>query len=61
MLFVERGTVIFATRDFKPLSFREILERHKLVDVDMVVPLSPRVGGKVHKNGDFQPEPEQTD
>mgnify|MGYP003681906438 CR=1 FL=1 len=52
---------IFATRDFKPLSFREILERHKLVDVDSVVPLSPRVGGKVHENGDFQPEPEQTD
>ena len=25
MLFVEKGTVIFATRDFKPLNFKEIL------------------------------------
>lgn len=45
MLLVERGTVIFATRDFKPLNFREILELHKLVDVDMIVPPSPHVGG----------------
>ena len=45
MLFVEKGTVIFATRDFKPLSFKEILDQHKVVDVDRVVPPSPRVGG----------------
>lgn len=45
MLFVEKGTVIFATRDFKPLNFKEILERHKVVGVDRVVPPSPHVGG----------------
>jgi hypothetical protein len=45
MLFVEKGTVIFATRDFKPLSFREILDQHKVVGVDRVVPPSPHVGG----------------
>ena len=45
LLFVEKGTVIFATRDFKPLNFKEILERHKAVDIDRVVPPSPHVGG----------------
>ena len=45
ILFVEKGTVIFATRDFKPLNFKEILDQHKVVDVDRVVPSSPHVGG----------------
>ena len=45
MLFVEKGTVIFATRDFKPLNFKEILERHKAFDADRFVPPSPQVGG----------------
>jgi hypothetical protein len=45
MLFVEKGTVIFATRDFKPLNFKEILERHKAVDVNRFVLPSPHVGG----------------
>ena len=44
-LFVEKGTVIFATKRFKPLSFREILEQHRIVDADRVVPPSPLVGG----------------
>jgi len=47
LLFVDRGDVIIATRDFKPLCFREILQQHKLpeVGVDRVVPPSPAVGG----------------
>jgi len=45
MLFIEKGTVIFATRDFKPLNFKEILSQHKVVDVDRVVSPSPHVGG----------------
>jgi len=44
-LFVEKGTVIFATRDFKPLNFRKILERNEVVDVDRFVPPNPHVGG----------------
>ncbi len=44
-LFVEKGTVIFATRKFKILSFREILQLHGVVDVDRVVGPSPSVGG----------------
>jgi hypothetical protein len=45
MLFMERGTVIFATRKFKMLSFREILQLHGLVDVDRVIGPHPSVGG----------------
>ena len=45
MLFVERGTVIFATRKFKMLSFREILQLHGVIDVDRVVGPHPSVGG----------------
>jgi hypothetical protein len=45
MLFVEKGTIIFATRNFKMLSFREILELHKVVDIDRIIPPSPQVGG----------------
>ena len=29
-LFVEQGTVVLATRNFKPVTLREILEQHKV-------------------------------
>ena len=46
LLFVERGLVVVATRDYKPLDFFEILQRYKPPDVgDDVVPLGPSVGG----------------
>ena len=45
MLFVEKGTVIFATRNFKMLSFKEIVGLHKLADADRIIPPSPQVGG----------------
>lgn len=44
-LFVERGTVIFATKKFKLLSLREILQMHGVLDVDKFVPPNPAVGG----------------
>jgi len=44
-LFVERGTVVVATRDFKVLSLKDILELHKVADADRLVPLNPNVGG----------------
>ncbi|HUW47493.1 MAG TPA: hypothetical protein VMW36_01960 [Patescibacteria group bacterium] len=44
-LFVERGTVILATRNFKLLSFRDVLERHGIIDVHKYVSPYPRVGG----------------
>ena len=37
--------MIFATRDFRALNFKEILACHKLADVDRVIPPSPQVGG----------------
>ena len=44
-LFVERGLVILATRDFKPLSFTEVLQRQKPPDMGDAGPPSPSVGG----------------
>ncbi len=45
LLFVEQGTVIVATRDFKPLSLREILLLHEVQNVERVIPPHPMVGG----------------
>ncbi len=45
LLFVERGTVVVATRDYKPLDFVEILKQHKPSDVENAAPPSPSVGG----------------
>ncbi|MEM4713855.1 MAG: hypothetical protein QXQ61_04820, partial [Candidatus Bathyarchaeia archaeon] len=44
-LFVERGTVIFATKKFKLLSLKEILQMHGILDADTFVPPNPSVGG----------------
>lgn len=44
-LFVEKGTIIFATRNFKMLSLTEILQLHGVLNVDRVVPPHPAVGG----------------
>jgi len=44
-LFVEKGTVIHATRDFKALNFKEILEQHQIANAERYIPLSPNVGG----------------
>jgi hypothetical protein len=44
-LFVERGLVVVATRNFKPLSFAEVLERHKPSGMLGGIPPSPSVGG----------------
>lgn len=44
-LFVEKGTVIIATRDYKPLSFHEILETHLPSHMVEIVTPSPSLGG----------------
>ena len=44
-LFVDRGTILFATRKYKPVEFREVLEKYmSTYDVDTVVP-DPNRGG----------------
>lgn len=44
-LFVERGTVIFATKKFKMLSLTEILQMHGVLEAERYVPPNPSVGG----------------
>lgn len=44
-LFVDRGEIINATRDYKPLSFRGILERHLGSEVAGRVDPDPAEGG----------------
>jgi hypothetical protein len=45
LLRVERGTIIHATRDFKALSFKEILEQHMVENPDRFVQPETNVGG----------------
>jgi hypothetical protein len=45
LLRVERGTIIHATRDFKALSFREILELHMVENPDRFIQPEASVGG----------------
>lgn len=45
LLFVEKGTVIVATRRFKPLDLKDILSRHCIENVDRFVSPHPSVGG----------------
>ena len=45
MLFVDKGTVIKATRDFKVLNFKDILEQHKIANAERFIPPSPTIGG----------------
>lgn len=44
-LFVDKGLVIHATRDCKPLSFKEILDKNKILNSERYIPPSPEVGG----------------
>lgn len=44
-LFVNSGEILFASRDFKPISFREIIERHLGSDVAGKVDPDPSIGG----------------
>ncbi len=55
-LFVNRGLVIFATRDFKALNLKEILCQHGFEEVDRLIPPHPSVGGwnKFIKNSILQ-------
>ena len=45
LCFVERGTIIVATRDFKPLDLKEILRRNQVQNIERVIGSPPSVGG----------------
>ena len=44
-VFVERGTVILATRTFKLMNFRDVLERHGIIDIHRYVATDLGIGG----------------
>jgi hypothetical protein len=44
-LFVERGTVIMATRDFRPLDFFDIVQQYLSFDAEKAVPPNSTIGG----------------
>lgn len=44
-LFVDKGTIIHATRDYKALNFKEILEQHQITNTERYIPPDPNVGG----------------
>ncbi|MCW4005354.1 MAG: hypothetical protein NWF04_01950 [Candidatus Bathyarchaeota archaeon] len=44
-LFVEQGTIIHATRDFKALDFKDILQQHKVENAERFIQPPPHVGG----------------
>ena len=44
-LFVEKGTIIKATKDYKALNFSEIVENYKIVDLNRYICPLPGVGG----------------
>ncbi len=44
-LFVEQGTIIHATRNFKALDFKEILKQHQIDNPDRFIPPNPYIGG----------------
>ncbi len=44
-LFVEKGTIIHATRNFKTPTFKEILEKHQVANPARFIPPDPHVGG----------------
>jgi len=44
-LFVEQGTVIMATRDYKPLEFFDIVKEHLEFDAEKALPPNATVGG----------------
>lgn len=44
-LFVGKGTIIYATRRFRPLNFKDILDQNRVEKSDRFIPPSPLLGG----------------
>jgi hypothetical protein len=45
ILYVERGTIIHATRDYLALNFKDILQQHQIENAERYIPPSQAVGG----------------
>ncbi len=44
-LFVEKGTIIHATRNFKALNFKEILDQNQIENTERFISPAPQIGG----------------
>ena len=44
-LFVDKGTVIHATRNYKALDFKDILKQHEIENAERYIPPNAAVGG----------------
>jgi hypothetical protein len=44
-LFIDKGTIIHATRDFKALNFKDILQQYEISDPERYIPPNPQTGG----------------
>ncbi len=44
-LYIDKGTIICATRDCKEPNFKEILQKHNIANCDRYLPPDPYLGG----------------
>ena len=44
-LFVDRGEIMYATKNYKPISFRDVLEKHFNSETMNKISIDPRIGG----------------
>ena len=45
LLFLEKGTIICATKDYKSVNLREIIDQHQISNPDRFIPPDPKIGG----------------
>lgn len=45
LLFVEKGTIICATKDYKSLNLKEIINQHQISNPDRYISINPQIGG----------------
>ncbi len=58
-MFIDKGTIIHANRDFKALNFKEILEQYEVLNAEKYLPPNSDVGGwgKFVKNNIINQKP----
>ncbi len=60
-LFIDKGTIIHANRDFKTLNFKEILEQYEVLNAEKYISPDSDVGGwgKFVKDNIINQKPKQ--